>query len=208
VTDGSGWRRWRGEELRSAALEALGGLADARAVDALSRGELTVEHAAARWDTSAGPVEAHRVTLAVDARCLGTLRAAPGVFDAVCAAVAAAIAARPGESLLELSLRWAPGTRAVARGYRDAPPAPVTLREGLVEYLDAAGERAAADVVGAAELRHDDPSQVVLLLDAPAWDTHRAHARALAATLTQATRDLLAPSGPRVRVVARTDRAR
>ena len=194
---------WSSEGLRRAALEALGALADERAVDALVHGDFAVTPAAARWDASAGPVEAHRVTLALDARRLGTLRAAPGVVDALCAAVAAAVATRAGQSLLELALRWAPGARAATMGYRDAPPPPVTLREGLVEYLDALGERSLASAAAGAHLDAEDPSEVLLLVDRATFDALRSDAHAHT-VLTRALRDLL--GRPDVRVREQSDR--
>jgi hypothetical protein len=189
---------WDGEALRRAALEALGSPADELAADVLRHGELAIVAGAARWDASAGPVEAHRVTLWLDARRLGALRSAHASFDALCAAVAAAVATRPGQSLLELSLRWAPCGRAVAACYRDAPPPPVTLRDALVEYLDAQGEGALAESVARAHVIVDSASEVALFREHGADAPWRSDARATGA-LTRAVRDLLGAARARVR---------
>ena len=197
--------RWGSEELRRAALVALGKHADRRAVDALGSAFITVTPGAAHWQSSAGPVHAHRVTLGLDARRLGQLRAAPATVDALCAAVAAAIAQRPGQTLLELSLRWAPGAGVVAKGYRDAPTPPVSMRQALVDYLDAAGSGSVARAVETAKVTPEYPSleaaeaaqaaqaaqhRVVLRLDRAAAISLTADAHAILA-LTRAVRDLL-----------------
>jgi hypothetical protein len=191
---------WRGEELRSAALATLGEHADERARDALAHASVTMTEAAG-WGGSAGPVEAHRVTLGLDARTLGGFRAAPALYDALCAAVAAAIATRSGETLLHLHLRWAPGARPSSAGYRDAPPREheVSLRDALVEYLEGGGEHVVAAVLTGAEL--DDPAHglLVIRLAPSAAESLHADARALA-TITAAVRDLLADEQVRVRV--------
>jgi hypothetical protein len=194
---------WAADELRRAALGALGAHADERAHDALVHGSLTIATAAARWEASAGAVEAHRVTLALDAGRLGGLRGAPAVIDAVCAAVATAIAARPGEVLHEIELRWEPGVRAAPAGYRDAPPpSPVdVLRDAVVAYLDACGEVDLARVVASAQITANaaDPSDVSIHLAPVERDALRSHPHALGA-LTRAVRDLLADAGAQVRV--------
>jgi hypothetical protein len=187
---------WGSEELRRAALVALGKHADQRTVDVLRSAFVTVTPGAAHWESSAGPVHAHRVTLGLDARRLGRLRAAPATVDALCAAVAAAIAQRPGETLLELSLRWAPGAGVVAAGYRDAPAPPVSMRQALVDYLDAAGSESVARAVETASVTPEYPShdgadhRVILRLDRAAASSLTADARAILA-LTSAVRDLL-----------------
>ena len=155
----------------------------------------------ARWEGSGGPVEAHRVLLAVDARRLGALRAAPGVEDALCAACATAIATHPGEVLLDLVLCWDPDARATAAAYRDAPPpAPRTsVEEALVDYLDARGERLLARSLRHVEMDPTDPAGATLRVDSLTGDALRADPRALAA-LTGALQDLLADGGARIRL--------
>jgi hypothetical protein len=96
---------WTAEALRRAALAALGPFGDERARDLLARGALEVTGAVAQWQASDGPVEGLRVTLAVDAEAVEQIRAAPALRDAICAALAAAVASRRGESLFEFALR-------------------------------------------------------------------------------------------------------
>ena len=85
------------------------------------------------------------MTLGLDARTLGALRAAPALTDALCAAVAAAFALRPGETLHDLHLRWSPGRAASAGTVTLLLAAPqVPLEEALVDYLAGAGEDALA----------------------------------------------------------------
>jgi hypothetical protein len=187
------------EELRRGALEALGEHADERARDALARAAITV------GEEVAGPTEGfagRRVTLAVDAATLGSLRAAPGVVDAVCAAVARTIAARTTGSLTDLVLRWDVGRRASVTAYRDAPPAQLTLQEALVAYLIAAGDRELAGALAGAEVDARDPSEVAIQLLRPAHDALRADPHAMA-RLTTAARDLLARPDARVRARVR-----
>ena len=197
-------RSWGSEELRAVALEILGAHADERAVDALRRGRLVLTHGAARWVGSTGPVQGHRVTLGLDAQSLGQLRAAPATVDSLCAALAAAIARRPGETLLELSLCWASGASTVSVGYRDAPRPPVSMREALVAYLDATGERSAARAIATARRITPEyaspsaaPASITLELDASDRDVLDEHGRARVA-VTAAVRDLL--GDPRTRL--------
>jgi hypothetical protein len=97
--------QWTVESLRRAALAALGPLADDLARDALVRAEIDIAPGVVHWEASAGRVEGHRVTLRLDGDGLERIRRQPAVYDAVCAAFAAAVATRPGESLFELELR-------------------------------------------------------------------------------------------------------
>jgi len=191
---------WSGEELRRAALAALGEHADERARDALAHASIVVVEAAG-WDGSAGPVHTHRVTLGLAAHTLGGLRAAPALADALCAAAAAAVATRPGETLMDLHLRWTPGTRPSSAGYRDAPPAAeeASLHDGLVGYLEGGGEHVLAGYLTGAALDESVPSQISIRIAPSARDAFRRHARAVA-TLTAAVRDLLADARARVRV--------
>ena len=101
--------QWTGESLRRAALAALGSAADELSRDALARGDIEIEPGIAHWEASTGRVEGHRVTLRLDSDCLERIRHLPAVYDAVCAAFAAAVATRPGESLFELELRSGAG---------------------------------------------------------------------------------------------------
>jgi hypothetical protein len=191
---------WSGEDLRRAALAALGEHADERARDALGHASITVVEAAG-WHGSAGPVQAHRVTLGLDARTLGGLRAAPALADALCAAVASAIATRPGETLLDLHLRWAPGTRSSSAGYRDAPPPAEesSLHDALLEYLEGGGEHLVARSLAGATSDESVPGTISIHLAETARVDFRGHARA-ATTITAALRDLLANEKLRLRV--------
>ena len=191
---------WSGEELRRAALVALGEHADERAREALTHASITVVGATG-WDGSAGPVQAHRVPLGLDARTLGGLRAAPALADALCAAVASAVARRPGQTLLDLHLRWAPGTRSSSAGYRDAPPAAdeASLHEALVGYLEGGGEHLLAAHLAGAVLDQPVAAPISIRLAAPGRTGLRDPARALA-TITAAVRDLLGDEKTRVRV--------
>jgi hypothetical protein len=197
-------QRWadRGvEDLRRAALDALGQHADERARDAVVHAGITLVDGAKRWVGSGGPVVAHRVFVALDARRLGALRAAPGVTDALCVAFAAAVATHPGEALLDLVFAWDPEARSSAAGYRGSPPdAPrASVRDALVDYLDARGELALARSLGDAELEPTDAGGATLRVDGATREALRADARSLIA-LTAALRDLLGDAGARVRL--------
>jgi hypothetical protein len=195
---------WSAEELRRAAQEALGAHADERAIDALRHCAVSVTPGAARWNASAGPIEAHVVTLALDARRLGRLRAVPAIVDALCAAVAGAIGMRAGETLLELVLRWDSRAGVVQVGYRDAPVPPVSLGDALVAYLEGTGEASVGALVANATWQVDRPRNdgaPVIHLDPTRWKVLRANAHALAA-LTRAVRDLLGDENAQVRGAA------
>lgn len=191
---------WGGEELRRAALATLGEHADERARDALAHASVAVAEAVG-WHGSAGRVDAHRVTLGLDARTLGGLRVAPALADALCAAVAAAIATRPGATLLDLELRWAPGARPSSAGYRDAPPEQeASLGHALVEYLEGGGHASLAGLLADAVLDEPPLGPISIRLAPSAHEGLRTAPRAVA-TITAAVRDLLADARLRVRVV-------
>jgi hypothetical protein len=196
---------WSGEELRRDALAALGVHADGRVREALAHARVSRVGGAAHWAGSAGPVEAHRVEMGLDARTLGGLRAAPAVADALCAAFAAAVAAQPGQVLLDLALRWDPqaGAPVGPEGYRDAqPPAPPpsSLRDALVSYLEATGEPALARSLDGVVLEETtSPREITLRGDRATRDALRADARAVA-ILTRALRDLLGDVRARVQL--------
>lgn len=138
--------------LRDGALEALGAHGDPRSRDVLARALIAIDHNAERWVASEGVVHAHRVTLGVDARTLARLDHPPAVRDAVEAALAAAIARRPGEALLDVRPYWALEDAAEAEGYRGGGQGTPVARDdaevvgrALVAYLRAAGEEAVAE---------------------------------------------------------------
>jgi hypothetical protein len=194
------------EQLRRAALASLGPHADERARDALVRATIVIARSVARWVASAGEVEAHRVTLVVDAATLGRVRAAPAIADLLCTAVAAAIAGQPGETLHELELRWSPAARPAAAPYRDAPPASpeITLRDALVAYLDASDNAPLARLVDDAEVGPPTtvPIVVRVRVPGPAYDKLRSLPGAVDG-LTRALRDLLGYDRAKVRLRAR-----
>lgn len=187
------------EELRREALEALGEHADERAREVLSHATVAVDEGVARWDSSAGVVLAHRVTLGLDARTLGGLRALPSLVDALAAAFAGAIARGPRESLHDLALRWTPGAHPVAAGYRDAPPpaAEESLGEAVAAYLEGSGEGELARSLAPLDVDASSPPELVVHTARPAVLRDDAHARH---ALTSALRDLLGVADARVRV--------
>ena len=160
-----------------------------------SRVTLTIAPGVSTWEGSEGRVEAHRVTLALDARTLGRVRASHALVDALDAALAKAVAQRRGEALVGVELRWARGgSRAVARGYRDGPPVGEgTLREALVAYLEGAGQADLARVVARGEIA-TEPARVRIVLQPDQRAQLDAHEHAVT-TLTSALRDLLAAHG-------------
>jgi hypothetical protein len=192
---------WSHEELRRAALDALGEHADERAREALRHASIGVVDAAAEWSGSGGTVQAHRVTLAIDARTLGALRAVPALADSLCAAMAAAIAARPGEALMDLSLRWERGRPPVAMGYRDAPPssAETSLHDALLEYLDASGQEGLGRSLGAFTVETTPEGALTVTLEPSGRALLRRDPHAMAA-LTAALRDLVGDEKARVRL--------
>ncbi|HEY6461768.1 MAG TPA: hypothetical protein VIY73_16495, partial [Polyangiaceae bacterium] len=191
---------WGTEELRDAVLRGLGEHADGRARDALVHGTLAFAQGVARWDASAGPVEAHDVVLAVDAATLGALRAVPHLADALVAAFAAAIATRRGEALRDLSFRWAPPA-ATPTGYRDGPPPPRAdvLRDALADYLAATGDTALASDARTFVVDDADP-ELLTLVASPGVRSSLVRDAASIDALTRAARDLLGDARRRVRV--------
>jgi hypothetical protein len=187
------------EDLRREAVEALGDHADERAREVLSHATVAVEEGVARWHSSAGVVQAHRVTLGLDARTLGGLRALPSLVDALAAAFAGAIARQPLESLHDLTLRWTPGARPVAAGYRDAPPpaAEESLGEAVMAYLEGSGEGELARSLAPLDVDASSAPDVVVHAARPDTLRDDAHARHM---LTSALRDLIGVAGARVRV--------
>jgi hypothetical protein len=189
------------EELRHQALDALGPYADERAREVLQGAELRVDRDVTGWESSAGPVQGHRVTLAVDASTLARLRTTPALEDALHAAVATAIAgARTGDALVALELRWArEGTHASAHGYRDRPPdPPQTLQEALASYLDVLAEAALARLVEDARITVVAEDTVSLAAAPDRLRAFRSAGAAATAALTAAVRDLLGAPGARV----------
>jgi hypothetical protein len=138
--------------LRARALEHLGPYADARAREALERGEIVMQRAVARWFGSQGEVEAHCVGLGLDAALLGRLSEPNAVHDALVAALAAAISDVPGESLAEFRLFWNGEVRLEPRGYRDGSEL-VEPRAAIAAFLRARGQGDAASNVEGTSIR-------------------------------------------------------
>jgi hypothetical protein len=113
--------QWTGDALRAAAHAALGPMGDGRARDALENGSLEVISGVARWNASRGPFEGVGVTLWLDDERLDRIAAAPAVEDALRAAIAAAVSARPGELLFDLTLRRETGKHPPETPYRGRP---------------------------------------------------------------------------------------
>ena len=113
---------WTGDTLRRAALAALGPLGDARARDALLHGALILRPGVARWQGSQGPVEGLGVTLRLDG-ALYERAVALAVEDALRAALAAAVATLPGESLFELTIQRSDADGLSETPYRGRRPA-------------------------------------------------------------------------------------
>jgi hypothetical protein len=110
---------WTGESLRRAALDALGSSGSQLARDAIVRCAIDLVPAVATWEASPGRVQGHRVALALDSALLERIRRDPSIYDAICAAFAAAVATRARESLFELELHpLAGGMETPYRGRR------------------------------------------------------------------------------------------
>jgi hypothetical protein len=169
------------EEVRRAALDAVGEHGDERARDVLLHARVSMSAERASW---------YKVTLGLDAATLGALYAAPAVKDALAGAIAAALGARESV-LLDLALRWDRAPRARTSGYRDAPPADEgePLGAALVAWLDACGESALARVVERADVVDGDALEVVVRVDA--FDREALQGAHSLAMLTSCVRDLV-----------------
>lgn len=191
------------EELRRAALDTLGPYADERARQALLSAVIRVDEAVTSWESSAGPVQGHHVTLAVDATTLARLRTTPALVDALHAALATAMARAPasgiGDALAALDLRWArDAALASTHGYRDRPPEPPqTLQQALASYLETCGEPTLAGLVAAAAVSTEG-STVTLVVDPEQLRAFRSWGSAIAVALTSSVRNLLGDPATRV----------
>jgi hypothetical protein len=189
------------EQLRQAALDALGELADERARDILRRASLQIA-SSRRFGYYTPVFDAFRVTLGVDASTLGLLTAAPALVDAVNAALAVAVATGHDQKLVDLAFRWSPAARPHPTAYRDAAPEDqeTTLHEGLVAYLEAAGDLALATTMASGKVSPDprDPAIDVHLPRAE-HDVLRSDGYAVR-RLESATRDLFSRTDMRVRL--------
>lgn len=135
--------------LRAAALTKLGGHEDARSVEVLRSGVLTIEHHVSEWEASSGRVVAHRVRIGVSAALLGALRGHPHVEDEVTRIIGVALAEHPLEVAGDVLFHHdASSVRGEPTPYRGtAPPsAPSDLAVVLAEYLAGSGSEEAASV--------------------------------------------------------------
>jgi len=187
------------EPLRRAALDALGPYADERTRSALQEAVIRIDHAVTSWQSSHGPVEGHRVVLAVQAVTLARLRSTPSLTDALHAALATAVASRKGEALASLDIGWArDGALASEQGYRDRPPdPPQTFPQALASYLEELGEASLARLAQSAEISKE--GAVVTFAVAPdLLRAFRTGGSAAAAALTSAVRELAGDTLTRV----------
>jgi hypothetical protein len=189
---------WTAAELRAAVLDALGPHADEGMRDAVRNATVAITPSVARWESSGGPTEGHRVVLALEAGRLGKLRASHASVDAVAAAFAAVVATRPGQAMADLSLEWSGQGDVAESGYRGAPPTAVSFETALLTYLAAAGEADVAhDVAGAMITRRGAEVRVVLAPE----PRKRLRARAGAEdAIVRAVRDLAGDAHLRVTV--------
>ncbi len=90
------------ELLRIRALEVLGPLGDELAREALEAGDVAIEHDVLAWEGSHGSMHAHRVVVSASAELSARVRASHAAMDALSAALAAAMAERPGHSVADV----------------------------------------------------------------------------------------------------------
>jgi hypothetical protein len=111
------------EQLRIHALEALGPLGDTLARAALDAGSILVEHDVLAWEGSHGRVHAHRVFVAlpadVHARFAASDVSSHAAKDALAAALAAAMAERPGHAVADVVIETGVVEHGVSAPYRD-----------------------------------------------------------------------------------------
>jgi hypothetical protein len=120
------------------------------------------------------------------------------VADELHRAIASAVGRRRNEALAELVFRWSGAPPMRADGYRDAPPgsAQQALREGLLDYLSALGEREIAEALAHAEVVRIGAPPCEVRVSTANLETARSHrARSI---LTRAVRDLLGDDGASV----------
>jgi hypothetical protein len=140
------------ERLRAETLRALSAHADARAHDAIARGELVIVSGVSRWSGPRGPVTGHKVGLGLSAADLARIVDAHGVRDSIVAATAAAIASEEGNALAELVLFWSPAAQVETAHYRGALGSS-DLAEAVVEFLSIRGEACAEAFARTARFR-------------------------------------------------------
>jgi hypothetical protein len=164
------------------ALIALGPYGDPRAREALVHATVTLEPDVRRWTASEGTVHGHRVRVYVDARTLGVVRAHPAVEDALQTAFARAIAAFPGQSLVDFVIEWNGVVVTQLTTYRGEVLRSDTndLAGALVAYLEGAGEREVARRLAALDVaRVGDAVVIAGAVDGPTLAVLRGATKAL-----------------------------
>jgi hypothetical protein len=150
-------------DLKAAARAKLGPSADPRVVSVFVEGELSLEHDVAEWEASSGHMRSHRVRIGLAAATLGMVRGHPHVEDEVTRVVSVVMAARPNETVSELSFHFDPSAvpPLAASPYRGAAPAEPTAPDPArapswaslaSEYLDACGHEEIAAIARRAHI--------------------------------------------------------
>ena len=111
------------EPLRVRALDVLGPFGDALAREALESGAVRVEHEVLAWEGSHGTSHAHRIVLVVGERLAEQLLSKHAARDGLAAALAAAMAERPGHnSVADVCVEAGELERSSLGPYRDPRP--------------------------------------------------------------------------------------
>jgi hypothetical protein len=105
--------------LRRRALDVLGPLGDELARSALESGSVYVEHDVLGWQGSHGEVHAHRVVVTLGAELHARVVASHAARDGLAAALAAAMAERPGHSVADVALEIGVARAPMSGPYRD-----------------------------------------------------------------------------------------
>jgi hypothetical protein len=107
------------ELLRRRALDVLGPLGDELARSALGSGSVFVEHDVLGWEGSHGTMHAHRVVVAIGAELHDRVVASHAARDGLAAALAAAMAERPGHSVADVAVEVGAAHGPPLGPYRD-----------------------------------------------------------------------------------------
>ena len=110
------------EPLRVRALDVLGPLGDASAREALESGSVVVEHDVLAWEGSHGTTHAHRVVVVVGPGLAERLAPKHAAKDGLAAALAAAMAERPGHSVADVRIEAGAIEPTGLGPYRDPRP--------------------------------------------------------------------------------------
>jgi hypothetical protein len=112
-------RRVIDELLRRRALDVLGPLGDELARSALESGAVYVEHDVLGWQGSHGEVHAHRAVVTLPSELHARVVASHPARDGLAAALAAAMAERPGHSVADVTLEVGAAHGPTLGPYRD-----------------------------------------------------------------------------------------